>query len=93
MAVKCSRVDVGNMECIASFLISMEVRCFSLRNSPPPRIVDVDWRYRLLAMVDELRLSVVAVVDVELLVRRCRNDEELDDVGRGLRPSVELDRL
>ena len=43
-------------------------------------------------MVDELRLSVVGVVDVELVVRRCRNDEELDDVGRG-RPSVELDRL
>ena len=42
-------------------------------------------------MVDELRLSVLVDVAVEL-VRRCRNDEELDDVGRG-RPSVELDRL
>ena len=42
-------------------------------------------------MVDELRRSVLVHVAVEL-VRRCRNDEELDDVGRG-RPSVELDRL
>ena len=43
-------------------------------------------------MVDELRLSGDVVAVAVELVRRCRNDEELDEVGRG-RPSVELDRL
>ena len=41
MALKFSSVDVGSMECIASFLISMEVRCFSER---PRIVVVVDWR-------------------------------------------------